>query len=188
MNALHKMTVIILSCLILTWGAALAVAQTDHSGHGHGAPATTQAPETGMEGHEGHDHGGAATQAQPAGERIAENKVQGYTLTYYLLDKAQREEMMKGMEGMEMHGMSDSPDITHHLMVYIKGPDGKPVSGKVGFIVTGPDGKETKTLTMGMHGGYGADIVLTPPWAYKIRTKAVIDGQTINDEFGYTAK
>jgi len=87
---------------------------------------------------------------------------------------------------MEMHGMSDSPDITHHLMVYIKGPDGKPVSGKVGFIVTGPDGRESKTLTMGMHGG---DIVLTPPpWVYKIKTRAVVDRKTINDEFEYTAK
>ena len=68
------------------------------------------------------------------------------------------------MEGMEMAGMSKSPDITNHLMVYIKGADGKEVSGKIGFIITGPDGKDFKTMTMGMYGGYGADVLdIEPP-------------------------
>lgn len=198
MNALHKLAIIMMSFLILSWGAALAADQTDHSdhiGHNHGAPAAP-APETGMqdheghEGHERHDHGGAASQeqAQPAGVKIAQNTVQNHTFSYYLLDKHQREEMMKGMEGMEMHGMSDNPDITNHLMLYIKGPDGKPVSGKIGFIVTGPDGKEAKTLTMGMHGGYGADVSMKSKGVYRIMTKAVIGNQTIKDEFEYTEK
>jgi len=132
-------------------------------------------------------HGGAGAQ-HIMGDLMAERTVSGYTLSYYLLGKADRDKMMKGMEGMEMHGMSAGPDLTHHLMLYIKGPDGKPASGKIGFIITGPEGKEFKTLTMGMHGGYGADVVLTPPGTYAIKTKAVVDGNTIEDQFEYLVK
>jgi hypothetical protein len=95
---------------------------------------------------------------------------------------------MKGMEEMEMPGMSKSPDITNHLMVYITDPGGKPVSGKIGFLITGPDGKEQKTLTMGMNKGYGADVSFKEKGIYKIKTKAVIGEKTLLDEFSYENK
>jgi hypothetical protein len=95
---------------------------------------------------------------------------------------------MKGMEGMKMHGMSDSPDVTHHLVVYIKAKDGKPVTGKIGFNITNPDGTAFKTLTMGMQGGYGADVLFKAKGIYKIRMKAVIAGKTMDDEISYEVK
>ena len=122
------------------------------------------------------------------GQMLHHSTVDGYGLMYHVLDMAERAVMMKGMEGMEMPGMSKSPDITNHLMVYITDPGGKPVSGKIGFMITGPDGKEQKTLTMGMHDGYGADVSFKEKGIYKIKTKAVIGGNTLLDEFSHEVK
>ncbi|MBI5592108.1 MAG: hypothetical protein HY881_16715 [Deltaproteobacteria bacterium] len=122
------------------------------------------------------------------GQMLRNSTVDGYSFMYHVLNMAERNDMMKGMEGMEMPGMSKSPDITNHLMVYISDPGGKPVSGKIGFLITGPDGKEQKTLTMGMHDGYGADVSFKEKGIYKIKTKAVIDGKTLLDEFSHEVK
>jgi hypothetical protein len=132
----------------------------------------------------GHDHG----QTRVMGQMIHHSIVDGFGIMYHVLDMAERNDMMKGMEGMEMPGMSKSPDITNHLMVYINDPAGKTVSGKIGFSITGPDGKEQKTLTMGMSGGYGADVSFKAKGIYKIKTKAVVDGKTLLDEFSYEIK
>ncbi|MFZ5569859.1 MAG: hypothetical protein ACOZF0_05620 [Thermodesulfobacteriota bacterium] len=174
---LDKLIMAFILCLVLSSGPVRAEDQGDHAGHhGHGGGAMD------MGGHAG--HGGNRSEVPP----IAEKTVDGYTLSFYLHDMTERKQMMKGMEGMKMHGMSDSPDITHHLMVYIRNQDGETVSGKVGFIVKGPEGKETKTLTMGMHGGYGADVGLGKTGEYRITTKAVIDGRTIVAEFSHVMK
>jgi hypothetical protein len=134
----------------------------------------------------GHDHGqGHGGQGFVMGQMIRHATVDGYGFMYHVLNMAERNVMMKGMEGMEMPGMSNSPDITHHLMVYITDSAGKPVSGKIGFWITGPDGKEQKTLTMGMHDGYGADVSFKEKGAYRIKTKAVIGGKTLMDEFSH---
>ncbi|MDA8134364.1 MAG: hypothetical protein M0T82_07050 [Desulfobacteraceae bacterium] len=131
----------------------------------------------------------AFAQDQPdKGLMIAEKNLEGYTLKYSLLNPEERKELMKGMEGMKMHGMSDSPDVTHHLVVYIKTKDGKPVTGKIGFNITNPDGTPFKTLTMGMQGGYGADVLFKAKGIYKIRMKAVVAGKTIDDEISYEVK
>lgn len=122
------------------------------------------------------------------GQMIRQSTVDGYGLMYHLLDKAQRDEIMKGMEGMEMPGMSKSPDITNHLMVMITDSAGKPVSGKVGFLIVGPDGKEQKTLTMGMNDGYGADVIFKTKGVYTIKTKAMIGNKTLLDDFSYEVK
>jgi len=134
----------------------------------------------------GHDHGHG--QGQVMGQMIRHTTVDGYGFMYHALDMAERAVMMKKMEGMEMPGMSKSPDITNHLMVYITDAGGKPVSGKIGFILTGPDGKEQKTLTMGMYDGFGADVSFKEKGIYKIKTKAVIDGKTLMDEFSHEVK
>lgn len=132
----------------------------------------------------GHDHGNNNIM----GQMLRQSTVDGYGFMYHVLDMAERNAMMKGMEGMEMPGMSKSPDITNHLMVYISDPGGKPVSGKIGFLIAGPDGKEQKTLTMGMYDGYGADVSFKEKGIYKIKTKAVIDGKTLLDEFSHEIK
>ena len=122
------------------------------------------------------------------GQMLRQSTVDGYGFMYHVLDMAERAVMMKGMEGMEMPGMSKSPDITNHLMVYINDPGGNPVSGKIGFLITGPDGKEQKTLTMGMHDGYCADVSFKEKGIYKIKTKAVIGVNTLLDEFSHEVK
>jgi hypothetical protein len=137
-------------------------------------------------------HGGAmgspATEAQLPGTQIGQKSVEGYTLAYRLLDKKQRDAVMKGMEGMEMPGMSTSPDITNHLMVFIKGADGRYASGTVGFGLTGPDGRQQKSMTMGTAGGYGADVILKAKGAYTLRMKAVIGDKTLQDDFVFEQK
>ena len=145
-----------------------------------------------MDNSSGHgDHGGHKMDHQttsPLGHEIASKKVDNYTFRYVLLDLAQRNQAMKGMEGMEMPGMSTRPDITNHLVVTILDPDQKPVSAKVGFILTDPSGHEFKTLTMGMSGGYGADLVLKTPGVYRIKTKAVIGDKALMDVLDYSVK
>ena len=125
---------------------------------------------------------------QYKGLLIAEKTLEGYALRYSLLNPDERKEVVKGMEGMKMPGMSDSPDVTHNLALYIKGTDGKPVSGKIGFNITNPDGTAFKTMTMGFPGGYGADVMFKAKGIYKIRMKAVIAGKTINDETSFEGK
>ncbi len=122
------------------------------------------------------------------GVLIIEKTVEGYALRYSLLSLEERKAVAKGMEGMKMAGMSDSPDVTNHLALYIKAAGGKPVSGKIGFEITNPDATVFKTLTMGIPGGYGADVIFKAKGTYKIRMKAVIDGKTINDEISYELK
>ena len=77
---------------------------------------------------------------------------------------------------------------SHHLMVYITAPDGKPIGeAKVGYMVTGPAG-EQKTMAGAMNGGFGADVDLKGKGAYKVVLKAVVGEKTLNDELTYTAK
>jgi len=130
----------------------------------------------------------SASAGNVMGQILRKATVEGYGFMYHLLDMAERKDMMKGMEGMEMPGMSKSPDITNHLMVYIIDPGGKSVSGKIGFLITGPDGREQKTLTMGMHDGYGADVSFKEKGIYMIKTKAVIGEKTLLDQFSYEIK
>jgi hypothetical protein len=166
---------------IMVWaqGGAVVSAQMSHEGHG------------GMS-HESMGHGSPAAGSPPAtpqGAVIRESKVQGAAFVYRLYTWEERNVMMKGMEGHTMPGMDSTGKSTNHLMVFVKGPDGKYLSGgKVGFIVAAPDKSEFKTLTMGMSDGYGADVALRAKGAYSIRTKAVFGDQTLNDEFTYTVK
>jgi hypothetical protein len=78
---------------------------------------------------------------------------------------------------------------TQHLMVSITGPDGAAVEqGKVGFLVTGPDGSKQKAMAMGMKGAYGADVDLGGKGVYTIKAKAVIENRKLFDTFTYEAK
>jgi hypothetical protein len=109
------------------------------------------------------------------------SKVDGYQLEYTFIDL---KEKMKGMDH-SMEGMT----ATHHLMVYIKNAKGDTVAAdKVGFLITGPDEKDQKVMTMGMSGGYGADINLSEPGDYTIKTKAIVGEQKLIDAFTYTIK
>jgi hypothetical protein len=127
-------------------------------------------------------HGAAA--ARPAGRVVRESALAGTKLTYRLYSWEERNVLMKGMMGMSMPGVNEKG--THHLMVFISGADGKPVTGgKVGFQVTGPGGGVQKTLTMGMFDGYGADLVLGEKGVYTVRLKADLGGTPLGEEFTY---
>lgn len=150
-------------------------------------------PALAQSGHEGHGGMGQAGAASPAaapdGVVIRESKVQGTSLKYRLYSWAERNVMMKGMEGHVMAGMDDSGRSSHHLMVFFSGADGKELSGgKVGFIVVGPDKSEFKTLTMAMSGGYGADVPMKAKGEHTVKLKAVFGDQTLAEEFTYSVK
>ena len=141
-----------------------------------------------QEDHSGHMHGAADANVKFMGKMIRQSEVQGFKLMYHLLDQKERDEMMASMKGMDMPGMDKTGKATNHLMLYIKGADGKMVSGKIGFHIVGPDGKEQKTMTMGMYGGYGADVNFSAKGEYKIKTKVLIGDKTLHEDFGYEVK
>lgn len=78
---------------------------------------------------------------------------------------------------------------TQHLMVTIKGPEGtRPEQGKVGFLVTGPDGTKQKAMAMGMKDAYGADMNFGKKGVYTIKTKVVFGEKKLFDRFDYEVK
>jgi hypothetical protein len=137
------------------------------------------------------------------GEMIHESTVEGYQFAYHLIDMKARMAAMKGSgtkgsgtkgsdtkgsgtKGSATKGYDMSQMKSHHLMVYIMGPEGKMITGaKVGYKVTGPDGADQKTMAMGMKGGFGADVDLEAEGTYQIKTKAVAGGVKLIDEFKY---
>ncbi len=134
------------------------------------------------------DQAAAKTVVRPGREIRAVNR-DGYTLTYHLLDLSERGKMIKMMGHHSVIGLHKSPDVTNHLMVYIGKPGGKTLRGDVAYMLTGPDGKEFRTMTMGMYGGYGADVIMKLKGAYTIRTKiALEDGDALDDEFTFRVK
>lgn len=110
--------------------------------------------------------------------------VDGYQLEYEFIDIREK---IKDMAQMG-HSMSDMT-ATHHLMVFIKNAQGKEVvADQAGFLIKGPDGKEQKAMAMSMSGGHGADIDLSTPGEYAIKTKAVADDVKLIDSFTYSVK
>lgn len=123
------------------------------------------------------------------GTMIREAKVEGFFLHYHLLSWKERNLLMKGMEGMDMPGVDRSGKATHHLLLYLRGSDGRSnPPAKVGFQITAPDGSVQKTLTMEMQGGYGADVVVPANGSYRIKMKADFGEKTIGDEFTFELK
>ncbi len=150
---------------------ALAVDHStmDHSKMGHGATTMTA----------------AAEKAAPANQEIRTAVVNGYTLTYTLIDMKQ---MMASSSMPMTHGAEKMK--SHHLMVNPVAPDRKPVAGgKAGYLVVQPDQTKVQAMAMLMEGGFGADVDLVAKGDYKITTKIVLaDKTTLVDEFVYTVK
>ena len=114
------------------------------------------------------------------GPNIHNSNVDGYSLAYHLIDMREK---MKDMDNMpEMKA-------THHMMVYVTGPDGAVLAqAKVGYLVEGPDGNQQRLMAMGMQDGFGADVDFRTPGAYTVKTKAVANGTTLRDAFTYEVK
>ena len=78
---------------------------------------------------------------------------------------------------------------TWHLMVSITAPEGAKVEqGKVGFLVSGPDGSTQKGMAMGMKGAYGADMDFGDKGVYTVKTKAVFGDRKLFDRFKYEVR
>ena len=78
---------------------------------------------------------------------------------------------------------------TQHLMVSITAPDGTAgEQGKVGFLITEPDGSKQKAMAMGMKGAYGANADFSQKGVYSIKTKVVLGDRKLFDQFTYEVK
>jgi hypothetical protein len=119
-----------------------------------------------------------------SGDLIREGGVEGYHFTYHLLDIREKMAAMKAA-GHAHEGV----DATHHLMVFIRDPNGATVGGAtVGYFVEGPDGTTQKLMCMGMSGGYGSDINFSGTGTYVIKTRVVAGDVKLVDEFTYTTE
>lgn len=172
-----------LTCLTAKLVFVLAVAAApvfagSHTGMDHGGGHTDHS------GHAGMSHGGGQMDhGSRMGDLIRTTTVDGYQMAYHLIDMQQQmEKMPKGHSMQGAHGMAG----THHLMVYIKGPEGRVVSdAQVGYLVEGPDGSKQKQMCMGMSGGFGADLSFKEKGVYTVKTKAVSGDQKLMDAFTY---
>jgi hypothetical protein len=148
--------------------AAALFAQSGHTDHSsHTGTKTEESMDMG-----GHDMG----ESSRGGMKIHESMVEGYHFEYRLIDTGAKMKSVKGME-----------HITHHMMVYVKGPE-KIEKIKVGYLVTGPDGSKQKLMAMSMGGGSGADVSFASKGMYMIKTKVVADGTKLSHMFHYEVK
>ncbi len=153
---------------IAFFGQALA-GEMDHSGHKKKAASHKMEHSDHQMDHSGH-----------MGKMIHETNVDGFAFAYHLIDMKER---MKGMKDM---GQMKDMNMTHHLMVYIKSPNGHSLEkAKIGYLVLNPDGSKNKAMTMHMNGGHGADVNFHQKGRYTIKTKAVVDGKKLVDTFEY---
>ncbi len=147
----------------------------DQTGHGSMGKAHSGMEGKNMKNMDHSDH---------TGRLIHESEVDGYVFAYHLIDVKEKLAKMKNMPGME-----EMKNITHHLMVYVTGPDKKPVtSGKAGYFIIGPDGKKQKKMCMAMGNGFGADISLKEKGIYKINAKMITGNKALKDSFSYEIK
>lgn len=156
--------------------AAAADISEGHGTHGsHGSPAGTTAAAPGK---------AAAEAPADSNKEIRTAVVNGYTLTYTLIDMKQ---LMAESATPMTHDMTKMK--SHHLMVNPVAPDRKPIAGgKAGFQVIQPDKTKVQAMTMLMEGGFGADVDLVAKGDYKITAKIVLGDTTLVDEFVYTVK
>ena len=131
--------------------------------------------------HEGHDmHGGHPAMGGAAHEEV----IDGVKATFNVQTMA---DAMKAM-GMEMpKGVKE----THHISVAFKDvKTGKTLTeGEVKIKVQNPDKTDQSKDLMGMHGHFGADVVMTAKGKYGVMCKFKLqDGKVRNAKFWYTVK
>lgn len=134
----------------------------------------------GKDAHDSHDMTSEDGQTSHGGETIHSSMVEGYHLTYKLIDMAAK-----------MKGMKDMPEMkaTHHLMFFVKSHGGEAMkTATVGFLIENPDGTLQKKMSMAMAGGYGADVELSQAGTYTIKIKALVGKDKVVDQFEYEIK
>ena len=120
---------------------------------------------------EGHD----MDESEKIGELFHKSTVDGYMLSYYLMDL--REQQKKDM------------DKPHHIMVYIMDKNHQKVlEGNVGFIIKDSEGNSQKAMAMFMSEGFGITTDMKKKGIYNIITKAVFGDVKLMDKFTYEMK
>jgi hypothetical protein len=116
------------------------------------------------------------------GKVIHESKVENFSLVYRLLENKAGAASDSG-KGMKMdHSAMEMK--SHHLMVFPVAPDKTPVKGATaGFLVISPSGAKAQAMAQAMEVGYGANVDLTAKGVHTIRTKVVVAGKVLVDEF-----
>ena len=153
--------------LALTFGTTLAAYSAEHGGMQMDAKAGTETMT---------DH------TKMLGVLIHESAVGTNKFAYHVLENKAGGEAMAGMN-------MGKPTKSHHLMLYPRDAAGKVLAGgKVGYLVTGPDGAKQQTMTMEMTGGYGADVDFSKKGKYEIKVKMVREGGQLTDTFSYEVK
>ncbi len=117
------------------------------------------------------------------GVLIHESTIEGHHFAYHLIDMRKSPDEMKDMQG------SKEADTTHHLMVYVKSPDGQVSEmAKLGYLVEGPDGAKQKLMAMGMQGAFGANVNFKIKGTYTIKTKLQAGDKKLFDRFSYNVE
>ncbi|MBU0970214.1 MAG: hypothetical protein KKC20_06180 [Proteobacteria bacterium] len=122
----------------------------------------------------GHD----MSSSDKIGTLFHESTVDGYMLSYYLLDlRDPKDDAKKDM------------DKPHHIMVYIMDKTHAPVlEGKVGFVITDDQGNPQKTMAMFMSKGFGITADMKKKGIYTITAKAVLGDVKLMDSFTHEMK
>jgi predicted transcriptional regulator len=132
---------------------------------------------------EGHDK----DSSEKIGELFHESMVDGYMLSYYLMDLRDQ----KGDDKSSDHSSHEKKDMDkpHHIMVYIMDKDHKPViEGKVGFMINDANGNPQKAMAMYMSKGFGITADMKKKGVYSITTKALLGSVKLMDKFTYEMK
>ncbi len=176
-------------CMLIALQGVTFAASSSHSGHSMGTDTgnkTMDAMDGGktVETMAGHDMSSHEMDISAHGRMVLHSSmINGYTLTYELIDMKEKMKVMKGMK--------DMPEMkaTHHLMMFVKKHEGAAVTdAMVGYLVKNPDGTLQKAMSMGMSGGYGADVDLSQVGTYTIKVKALAEKNKLVDEFLYEVK
>ncbi len=126
----------------------------------------------------GHD----MTKSDKIGDLIHESMVDGYMLSYYLMDL--REQKATGHSGSSHDMTGKKMDKPHHIMLYIMDKNHKPVlKGKAGFIIKDADGTKQKAMGMFMSKGFGTTVDMKKKGVYTVLTKVILEDKTIKDSF-----
>ncbi|HCY86233.1 MAG TPA: hypothetical protein DHV36_13955 [Desulfobacteraceae bacterium] len=132
---------------------------------------------------EGHD----MKSSDRIGDLFHESMVDGYMLSYYLMDM--RDQKKDGKASDHSGHAAKEMDKPHHIMVYIMDKNHKPVlKGKVGFLIKGADGKTQKIMGMYMSEGFGITADMKKKGEYAITTKAVLGDVKLMDKFTHEMK
>jgi hypothetical protein len=127
------------------------------------------------DGMKGHD----MSSSDKIGTLVHESIVDGYMLSYYLMDlRDQKDADKKDM------------DKPHHIMLYIMDKNHKPVlDGKVGFMIKKDDmAPPQKAMAMYMSKGFGITADMKQKGVYSITAKALLGDIKLMDSFTHEMK